>query len=71
MRVRRARECWFRVMVNGMLKEGESGSVMKSSGPFVDRVLKRVYFVVEWKTAEHSPCSASTYEAVVHHFLFH
>ena len=38
---RRARECWFWVMVDGMLEMGEPGSRMKSSGPFVDRGLKR------------------------------
>ena len=50
--------------------DGESGS-MKSSGPFVDRVLKRGDFIVGMRTVEHCPCSASTDEAFVHHFIFH
>ena len=49
---------------------GESVSRMKSFGRFVDRGLKRGGFIVGMKTVEHCPCSASTYEAFVRHFLF-
>ena len=49
----------------------ESVSMMKSSGHFEDRVLKRVNFVVGMKTVERCLCSASTFEAFVHHFLSH
>ena len=68
--VKRARQCWFRVMVEGMLEMGEPIPMMKSYGPFGDRVLKRGDFVVGMKTVEHCPCSASTYEAFFHHFNF-
>ena len=68
--VSRARECWFRVMVDGTMKMGEFGLMMKSSGLLVDRGLKKGGFIVGMKMVEHCLCLTSTYEAFVRPFLF-
>ena len=53
------------------LREVVAGEQGGGSGPFLDRGLKRVIFVVGLKTVEDCPCSDSTYEAFVHNFSFH